>query len=84
MKESTRILEGCVISDKMQKSIVVAVERTVKHKLYGKYIQRTTKLHVHDEHDESKTGDIVQIRECRPISKTKAWTLVSVVGKHVI
>ncbi len=76
---NTRTLQGKVISNKMDKSIVVAIERNVKHPIYGKFITRTTKLHVHDEANVCKEGDIVTIRECRPLSKTKSWTLVSVV-----
>ncbi|MDF3127488.1 30S ribosomal protein S17 [Rheinheimera sp. 1928-s] len=76
---NTRTLQGKVISNKMDKSITVAIERNVKHPIYGKFITRTTKLHVHDEANQCKEGDIVTIRECRPLSKTKSWTLVSVV-----
>ncbi|MDX3775299.1 30S ribosomal protein S17 [Chromatiaceae bacterium AAb-1] len=76
---NTRTLQGKVISDKMDKSITVAIERQVKHPIYGKFIKRTTKLHVHDETNQCKEGDVVTIRECRPISKTKSWTLVAVV-----
>ncbi len=76
---NTRTLQGKVISNKMDKSITVAIERHVKHPIYGKFITRTTKLHVHDENNQCKEGDIVTIRECRPISKTKSWTLVAVV-----
>lgn len=76
---NTRTLQGKVISDKMDKSITVAIERSVKHPIYGKFIKRTTKLHVHDETNQCKEGDIVTIRECRPLSKTKAWTLVAIV-----
>ncbi len=73
-----REVVGVVISDKMDKSIVVKVERRVKHPKYGKYITRTTKLHVHDEKNECGSGDLVLIRECRPISKTKSWMLVEI------
>lgn len=83
-QKNVRTLQGRVTSDKMDKSIVVAIDRFVKHPVYGKFIRRTTKLHVHDEHNESGIGDIVEIRECRPISKTKSWTLVSVVTKAII
>ncbi|GGA81067.1 30S ribosomal protein S17 [Neiella sp. HB171785] len=76
-----RTLQGKVISDKMDKSITVAIERKVKHPIYGKYIKRTTKLHVHDEENQCQTGDVVSIKECRPLSKTKNWTLVEVVTK---
>ena len=78
-EKNTRTLQGKVISNKMDKSIVVAIERNVKHPIYGKFITRTTKLHVHDEANVCKEGDIVTIRECRPLSKTKSWTLVAVV-----
>lgn len=74
-----RTLRGKVISNKMDKSITVAIERQVKHPIYGKFIKRTTKLHVHDENNQCKEGDVVTIRECRPLSKTKSWTLVAVV-----
>jgi small subunit ribosomal protein S17 len=65
----------------MDKSITVAIERKVKHPLYGKFIKRTTKIHAHDEQNQCNAGDIVTIRECRPLSKTKSWTLVEVVTK---
>ena len=74
-----RTLQGKVISNKMDKSITVAIERSVKHPIYGKFIKRTTKLHAHDENNQCKEGDVVTIRECRPLSKTKSWTLVAVV-----
>ncbi|KKO47687.1 30S ribosomal protein S17 [Arsukibacterium sp. MJ3] len=74
-----RTLQGKVISNKMEKSITVAIERSVKHPIYGKFIKRTTKLHVHDETNQCNEGDVVTIRECRPLSKTKSWTLVAVV-----
>lgn len=72
---------GSVISDKMDKSATVLIERKVKHPLYGKYIKKSTKLHIHDENNECSLGDTVQITECRPMSKTKSWTLVKVVDK---
>lgn len=84
MTEVIRTLQGRVVSDKMEKSIVVAIERTVKHPIYGKFIKRTTKLHVHDENNECGTGDVVEIRECRPLSKTKSSTLVRVVEKAIL
>ena len=84
MTDKIRSVQGKVVSDKMEKSFVVAIERKVKHPLYGKFIRRTTKLHVHDENKEAKFGDVVEIRECRPLSKTKSWTLVRVVEKAVI
>lgn len=76
-----RTLSGRVTSDKMNKTVTVVIERLVKHPVYGKYVRRTTKLHVHDEHDECRIGDLVTIKQCRPLSKTKAWTLVAVVGR---
>ncbi|OTG89595.1 30S ribosomal protein S17 [Acinetobacter sp. ANC 3813] len=80
MSENTvRTLTGKVVSDKMDKSIVVLIERRVQHPLYGKLIRRSTKLHAHDENNTAKTGDVVTIKESRPISKTKSWTLVEVV-----
>ncbi|KAB2823885.1 30S ribosomal protein S17 [Aliivibrio sp. S4TY2] len=81
MSEKIRTMQGRVVSDKMDKSIVVAIERMVKHPIYGKYIKRTTKLHAHDENNECGLGDTVEIRECRPLSKTKSWTLVNIVEK---
>ena len=72
---------GQVVSDKMDKTITVLTERRVKHPVYGKYVRRSTKLHVHDEHNECRTGDRVIIRECRPLSKSKAWMLVQVVER---
>ena len=73
----TRI--GKVTSDKMDKTITVLVERRIRHAKYGKMIRRSTKIHAHDELNVCKTGDVVTIKECRPLSKTKAWTLVEVV-----
>ncbi|MBU1190668.1 MAG: 30S ribosomal protein S17 [Gammaproteobacteria bacterium] len=74
-------LTGRVVSNKMDKSVTVKIERLVKHEVYGKYIRRSTKLHVHDEANQCQEGDLVTIRQCRPISKTKSWTLVEVVEK---
>ncbi|ONG41212.1 MAG: 30S ribosomal protein S17 [Moraxellaceae bacterium] len=81
MSEQTtqRTLTGKVVSDKMEKSITVLIERRVQHPVYGKMIRRSTKLHAHDENNVAKIGDTVTIKESRPISKTKAWTLVEVV-----
>lgn len=84
MTTTIRTQQGRVISDKMDKSIVVAIERKVKHPLYGKFIKRTTKLHVHDENNECGIGDTVEIKECRPLSKTKSWMLVRIVEKAVL
>lgn len=77
------VLTGVVTSDKMEKSITVMIERRVKHKRYDKLMRRSTKYHVHDENNTCKTGDIVKIKETRPISKTKSWTLVEVVETAV-
>jgi small subunit ribosomal protein S17 len=72
---------GVVTSDKMAKTITVAVERKVKHPIYGKFIKKTTKFHAHDEKEECGVGDTVTIMETRPLSKTKRWRLVEVVEK---
>ena len=72
---------GVVTSNKMDKTITVAVERKVKHPIYGKFVKKTTKFHAHDEKDECTMGDIVKIMETRPLSKTKRWRLVEVVDK---
>lgn len=77
------VLTGVVTSDKMEKSITVMIERRVKHKRYDKLMRRSTKYHVHDEDNTCKIGDIVKIKETRPISKTKSWTLVEVVETAV-
>ena len=75
----TRI--GVVTSNKMAKTITVAVERKVKHPIYGKFVKKTTKFHAHDEKNECAIGDVVRIMETRPLSKTKRWRLVEVVEK---
>lgn len=72
-----RLLTGVVISDKADKTITVKVERKVRHPLYGKIMKRTTKVHAHDESNVANTGDIVTVKECRPISKSKTWVLVT-------
>ena len=76
-----RSLMGRVVSDKMDKSIVVLLERQVKHPMYGKFIKRSKKYHVHDENNECREGDVVMFKECRPLSKTKHWTLIKVVER---
>jgi small subunit ribosomal protein S17 len=81
MSENIRTLQGRVISNKAEKSIIVAIERKVKHPIYGKFVKRTTKLHAHDETNQCGIGDTVTIRECAPISKLKSWTLVDVIEK---
>lgn len=72
-----RILFGTVVSDKMDKTVVVEVTRRFKHPLYGKFIRRTKKYSAHDEGNAYKVGDEVRIRECRPVSKSKAWEVVA-------
>lgn len=72
---------GKVVSDKMEKTIVVAIETKVRHPLYGKTVNRTTKFKAHDENNEAKIGDIVEIMETRPLSKDKRWRLVQIVEK---
>ena len=76
-----RTLTGRVVSDKMNKTVTVLVERRVKHPLYGKIMTRSQKYHAHDEKGEFKMGDVVTIEECRPISKTKAWRVARLVEK---
>ena len=73
--KGARVMVGHVVSDKMQKSITVLVERRVKHPLYNKYVKRSSKIHAHDENNECKVGDKVSIEPCRPLSKTKSWRL---------
>ena len=75
-----KTLIGTVVSDKMQKTIVVSVERTVKHPKYGKILRRKTKLHAHDEQEICHIGNVVKIRETRPLSKLKNWILVDVIS----
>ena len=76
-----RTLNGRVSSDKMDKTATVMVERLERHPIYGKYVRRSTKYHVHDENNECRIGDLVAIQECRPISRTKSWKLVRVLGR---
>ena len=79
-ESNARTMLGKVISDKMQKTIVVVVERTVRHTKYGKIMKRRTKLHAHDENQVCKIGNTVKIRESRPLSKMKSWVLVEVIS----
>jgi small subunit ribosomal protein S17 len=76
-----RTLTGRVVSDKMAKTVTVLVERRVKHPLYGKIVTRTKKYHAHDENGESHEGDMVEIEECRPMSKTKSWRVTRLLEK---
>jgi len=79
----TRTLVGRVVSNKMDKTVTVRVERRVKHPVYGKYVVRTTKYHAHDETNQVNEGDLVEIAETRPVSKTKTWTVKRVVQQVV-
>jgi len=72
---------GVVVGDKMEKSIVVAVKRKVKHPIYGKFVNKTTKFHAHDEENTCNVGDTVRIMETRPLSKTKCWRLVEIIER---
>jgi small subunit ribosomal protein S17 len=84
MNEETktkRRLVGRVVSDKMDKTVSVAIERLIKHPIYGKYIRRTSKVLAHDANNECKAGDRVEISECRPISKNKSWAVVDIVER---
>ncbi len=80
-QEKIRTLTGRVVSNKMDKTITVRVDRLVKHPLYGKYIKRSTKLLAHDEENQCREGDLVAITSCRPLSKRKAWTLVKILER---
>jgi len=77
--KKVRTIQGKVVSNKMDKSIVVLTERRVKHPIYGKYMSKSSKIHAHDEDNKCTIGDVVTIKECRPLSKTKSWTLVEVI-----
>ena len=74
-------VEGRVVSNKMDKTVTVLVERQVKHALYGKYIRRSTKLHAHDADNSCNNGDVVRVAECAPMSKTKNWSVVEIVSR---
>ena len=80
-EQKIRTVQGRVVSNKMDKTITVMVERTVKHPIYGKFIKRSTKLHAHDEANVCNEGDLVSVTECRPLSKSKTWMLVDVLEK---
>ncbi|QEL66214.1 small subunit ribosomal protein S17 [Oryzomicrobium terrae] len=79
-----RTLIGRVVSDKMDKTVTVLVERRVNHPKYGKVIQLSKKYHAHNENNEAQAGDLVQIEECRPLSRTKAWRVVKLLEKAVV
>ncbi len=80
-KKAQRTVVGRVVSNKMDKTVSVAIERLMKHPVYGKYIRRTTKVLAHDASNECKEGDRVAISECKPVSKNKAWAVVNVVER---
>ena len=80
-EKQARTLEGRVISNKMDKTVTVLIERQVQHGLLGKIIRRSTKLHAHDEDNSCNEGDVVRVTECRPMSKTKNWRVVEVVAR---
>lgn len=82
--QTQRTVEGRVVSNKMNKTVTVLVERQVKHALYGKYIKRSTKLHAHDEEGACQEGDVVRLVETRPMSKTKNWRVVEIVSRAAV
>jgi len=82
-ERTARTETGRVVSNKMDKTVTVLIERKVRHPLYGKYVRKSTKLHAHDEANECNEGDLVSIQEVRPLSKTKNWRLVKVLEKAV-
>jgi len=79
--KTQRTIVGRVVSDKMDKTVSVAIERTIKHPVYGKYIRRTSKVMAHDAANECKPGDRVAIAECKPVSKNKSWSVVNVIER---
>ena len=79
--KAQRTIEGRVVSNKMDKTVTILVERQVKHALYGKYIKRSTKLHAHDADNTCNEGDVVRLREVAPMSKTKNWSVVEIVSR---
>lgn len=79
--KNVRILQGKVVSDKMDKTVTVLVERKVKHPLYGKVIRRSSKIHAHDEQNQFSVGDVVLVEESRPLSKTKSWKVKELIEK---
>ena len=83
-KKRTRTLTGKVVSNKMDKSITVLVERRVRHPVYGKYMTKSSKVHAHDEKNECNVGDVVSLSESKPISKTKSWQLVSILENALV
>ena len=82
-EKAARMLSGKVVSDKMDKSVTVLIERRVKHPVYGKIISKSTKIKAHDENNDCNAGDLITIAETRPLSKTKSWKLVEIVERAV-
>lgn len=80
-EKTTRVATGRVVSDKMNKTITVLIERRVKHPVYGKFITRSSKIHAHDENNECGMGDMVTVQETRPLSKSKSWMLLKIEEK---
>ena len=78
---SNRTLQGRVVSDKMDKTITVVVDRFVKHPLYGKFVRKSTRVHAHDENNECQIGDVVVVEQCRPLSKTKKWRFTKLIER---
>ena len=76
-----RTLQGRVVSDKMDNTITVLIERRVKHPIYGKFVRRSTKVHAHDANNECQIGDVVVVEQCRPLSKTKTWKFTKLVER---
>lgn len=79
--KATRTMSGRVVSNKMDKTITVLIERRVQHPMYGKFLRRSTKIHAHDQNNECGEGDTVEIAPCRPLSKTKSWKLVKIIER---
>lgn len=82
-KQTGRTITGRVVSDKMNKTVTVLIERSVRHPMYGKYLVKSSKIKAHDENNECKVGDVVVIQETRPLSKTKSWKLVKIEARAV-
>ena len=79
--KQVRTVEGRVVSNKMQKTVTVLIERQVEHETYGKFLRRSTKVHAHDADNQCQVGDTVTLEQCRPLSKTKTWRLLRIVGQ---
>jgi small subunit ribosomal protein S17 len=81
-RKVSRVLTGRVISNRMDKTVTVLIERRLRHPLYQKYVRRSTKLHAHDEDNSCRDGDTVRIVPCRPLSRTKSWRVIEIVGRE--